>query len=33
MAAVMDLSAATVRRIWRKHGLKPHLLETFKVSA
>ena len=28
----MDLRAATVRRIWHKHGLKPHLMETFKVS-
>ena len=26
------LSEATVRRIWHKHGLKPHLVETFKVS-
>lgn len=32
MAAATGLSAATVRRIWRKHGLKPHLVETFKVS-
>jgi transposase len=32
MAAVTGLSAATVGRIWRKHGLKPHLVETFKVS-
>jgi len=32
MAAVAGLSEATVRRIWHKHGLKPHLLETFKVS-
>jgi hypothetical protein len=32
MAAAVDLSAATVRRIWHKHGLKPHLVETFKVS-
>jgi transposase len=33
MAAAMDLSPATVRRIWHKHGLKPHLVETFKVSS
>ncbi len=33
MAAAVDLSAATVRRIWHKHGLKPHLVETFKVSS
>ncbi len=32
MAAAVDLSPATVRRIWHKHGLKPHLVETFKVS-
>ena len=32
MAAAVDLSEATVRRIWHKHGLKPHLVETFKVS-
>jgi len=32
MAAAVDLSEATVRRIWHKHGLKPHLMETFKVS-
>ena len=33
MAAAVDLSAATVRRIWHKHGLKPHLVQTFKVSS
>jgi transposase len=32
MAAEMGLSEATVRRIWHANGLKPHLLETFKVS-
>jgi len=32
MAAEMGISETTVRRIWRKHGLKPHLMETFKVS-
>ena len=32
MAAVVAISAASVRRIWRAHGLKPHLIETFKVS-
>jgi transposase len=32
MAAAVELSEATVRRIWHKHGLKPHLMETFKVS-
>jgi transposase len=32
MATEMGISAATVRRIWRAHGLKPHLLEGFKIS-
>jgi transposase len=32
MAAEVGVSETTVRRIWRKHGLKPHLTETFKVS-
>src|SRR5208337_2274108 len=32
MAAAVGLSEATVRRIWHKNGLKPHLVETFKVS-
>jgi transposase len=32
MAAAQGLSAATVRRIWRQHGLKPHLVKTFKLS-
>jgi transposase len=32
MAATMGISEATVRRIWHAHGLKPHLIETFKVS-
>jgi transposase len=32
MAAAVDLSPATVRRIWHKHGLKPHLVESFKIS-
>ena len=31
MAAVAG-SEASVRRIWRSYGLKPHLLKTFKVS-
>ena len=26
------MSEATVRRVWRAHGLKPHLSRTFKVS-
>ena len=32
MAASANISEASVRRIWRAHGLKPHLVETFKVS-
>jgi transposase len=32
MAQASDLSEKSVRRIWRKHGLKPHLARTFKVS-
>jgi transposase len=32
MAAVTGVSAASVRRIWQAHGLKPHRVERFKVS-
>lgn len=32
MAAAVGLSEASVRRIWHAHGLKPHLVKTFKVS-
>jgi transposase len=32
MAQAAGLSEKSVRRIWRKHGLKPHLSRTFKVS-
>jgi transposase len=32
MAAAVSISAASVRRIWRANGLKPHLIETFKIS-
>jgi transposase len=32
MATAAGISEASVRRIWRTHGLKPHLLHTFKVS-
>jgi transposase len=32
MAAAAGVSEATVRRIWRAHGLKPHLVRTFKLS-
>ena len=32
MAEAAGVSAASVGRIWRAHGLKPHLERTFKVS-
>src|SRR5213594_2767184 len=32
MAAAAGISEASVRRIWRNHGLKPHRVETFKIS-
>ena len=32
MAAATGLSDSTVGRIWREHGLKPHRVETFKLS-
>jgi transposase len=32
MAAGAWVSYSSVQRIWRAHGLKPHLVETFKVS-
>ena len=32
MAAAVGISEASVRRIWHTHGLKPHLVRTFKVS-
>lgn len=32
MAKVAGVSESTVGRIWRVHGLKPHLSQTFKVS-
>ncbi len=32
MAAELGISDSSVLRIWRAHGLKPHLLHTFKVS-
>jgi len=32
MAAATGLSAATIGRVWNKHGLKPHLARTFKLS-
>jgi transposase len=32
MAAVVGISEASVRRIWHSHGLKPHRVESFKIS-
>src|SRR5918998_1636410 len=33
MAAACGLSPATVQRVWRAFGLKPHRVEMFKLSA
>ena len=32
MAAVQGVSEATIRRIWQRHHLKPHLTKTFTLS-
>jgi transposase len=32
MANAEGLSEATIRRIWKQHNLKPHLVKTFKLS-
>jgi transposase len=32
LAKVMGLSPRTIGRVWRRHGLKPHLSRTFKLS-
>jgi hypothetical protein len=32
MAAKVGVSSATVQRVWDARGLKPHLVETFKLS-
>jgi transposase len=32
MALATGLSPATIRRIWKQHGLKPHLMRSFKLS-
>ena len=32
MAKAQGLSEATIRRIWKQHDLKPHLVKTFKLS-
>jgi len=33
MAAETGLSESTIGRVWRAFGLKPHLVDTFKLSA
>ena len=32
MARRTGVSSATVQRIWSARGLKPHLVDTFKIS-
>ena len=32
MAAAAGISEASVRRIWHSHGLKPHRVESVKIS-
>jgi len=32
LSRALKISASSVGRIWRAHGLKPHLVKTFKVS-
>ena len=32
MAKVQGISRMAVQRIWNRHGLKPHLIKTFKLS-
>jgi transposase len=32
LAKALDIGATTVGKVWRAHGLKPHLTRTFKVS-
>jgi len=32
MAAAVGVSPATIGRIWKSHGLKPHRVKTFKLS-
>ena len=32
LAQHLNLSATTIRRVWRRNGLKPHLQRTFKLS-
>jgi transposase len=33
MAAAQEVSSATVQRIWKKHKLQPHRVESFKFSS
>jgi transposase len=32
MAKALGVSASTIRRVWQRHGLKPHRVRTFKLS-
>jgi len=32
MAGAIGISESSVDRIWKAHGLKPHLVKTFKLS-
>ena len=32
LARAVGISPATIRRIWKAHGLKPHRIKTFKLS-
>jgi transposase len=32
MAEAVGVSASTVRRVWQRHGLKPHRVRTVKLS-
>jgi transposase len=32
LGAYLGLSATTIRRVWRRNGIKPHLQRTFKLS-
>lgn len=32
LAVTLGVSAASIRRVWKSHGLKPHRVETFKLS-
>ena len=32
MAKATGVSYTSVQRIWRAHGLQPHLIKTFKIS-